>query len=60
VLTVSDRDQFAQSGGMVGLFVEGGKMRFAINVEAAQRARLRFSSRLPALAKRVKEDHALQ
>lgn len=60
VLTVSDREQFAQSGGIAGLFVEGGKMRFAINVEAAQRARLRISSRLLTLAKIVKDDHARQ
>jgi hypothetical protein len=33
-------------------------MRFAINVDAAQRCRLRISSRLLSLAKIVKEDHA--
>jgi hypothetical protein len=57
MLTVSDHIQFAQLGGMVGLFVEDGKMRFAINVEAAQRARLRISSKLLSLAKLVKDDH---
>jgi hypothetical protein len=56
VLTVSDRDEFAQSGGIVGLFVEEGKMRFAINVEAAQRAGLHISSRLLSLAKIVKDE----
>ena len=60
VLTVSDREQFAQSGGIAGLFVEGGKMRFAINVEAALRAHLRISSQLLTLAKIVKDDHARQ
>ena len=58
VLTVSDSDQFAETGGIVGLFVEAGKMRFAINVQAAQRARLRISSRLLSLAKLVKEEPA--
>ena len=58
VLTVSDRDQFAEGGGIASLFVEGGKMRFAINVEAAQRARLRISSRLLGLAKIVKDERA--
>jgi hypothetical protein len=58
VLTVGDREQFAQGGGIAGLFVEQGRMRFAINVEAAQRCRLRISSRLLSLAKIVKEDHA--
>jgi hypothetical protein len=58
VLTVGDREQFAQSGGIAGLFVEHGRMRFAINVEAAQRGRLRISSRLLSLAKIVKDDNA--
>ena len=57
VLTVGDREQFAQSGGIAGLFVEQGRMRFAINVEAAQRGRLRISSRLLSLAKIVKDDN---
>jgi hypothetical protein len=58
VLTVGDREQFAQSGGIAGLFVEQGRMRFAINIEAAQRCRLRISSRLLSLAKIVKDEHA--
>ena len=58
VLTVSDREQFARSGGIAALFVEQGRMRFAINVEAAQRCRLRISSRLLSLAKIVKDEHA--
>ena len=58
VLTVADREQFAQNGGIAGLFVEEGRMRFAINVEAAQRCRLRISSRLLSLAKIVKDDRA--
>jgi len=57
VMTVSDRDRFAESGGIAGLFVEAGKMRFAINLDAALRARLRISSRLLNLAKLVKDDH---
>jgi hypothetical protein len=56
VLTVGDRDQFPQWGGIAGFFVDGGKMRFAINVEAAQRAHVRISSRLLSLAKLVKDD----
>ena len=57
VLTVSDGEVFARTGGIAGLFVEQGKMRFAINVEAAQHARLRISSRLLSLAKIVRDDH---
>jgi hypothetical protein len=58
VLTVGDHDQFAQRGGIAAFIVDGGKMRFAINVEAAQRARLRVSSRLLSLARVVKDEHA--
>lgn len=57
VLTVSDGEVFAKNGGIAGVFVEQGKMRFAINVEAAQHARLRISSRLLSLAKIVRDDH---
>ena len=58
VFTVGDRNQFPEAGGVAGFFVDGVKMRFAINIDAAQRARLRISSRLLSLAKVVKEDHA--
>jgi hypothetical protein len=50
VLTVSDRESFADNGGVVGVFVVGGRIRFAINVEAAGRAGLTISSRLLNLA----------
>jgi len=50
VFTVSDFDRFAALGGVPNLYVEDRRLRFAINVEAAHRARLRISSRLLALA----------
>ena len=55
ILTVGDGDAFARGAGMIGLFVEDGRMRFAINADAAQRAGLRLSSKLLNLAKIVKE-----
>jgi len=58
VLTVADGDQFPRNGGMVGLFIEDGRMRFAINADAAQRVGVRLSSRLLSLAKLVKDTHA--
>jgi len=58
VLTVSDQHRFAEAGGIAGMFVQDGKMRFAINVEAAQRARVHLSSRLLSLATIVKDDNA--
>jgi hypothetical protein len=54
VLTVSDLERFTERGGMVELFVESGRMKFAINVDAVQRARIRLSSRLLGLARIVR------
>jgi len=56
VLTVSNGDNFIRLGGIVGLFVEEGRMRFAINQDAAQRAGVRLSSRLLQLARIFKDD----
>jgi len=56
VLTVSDAAGFARTGGMVELFIEEGRMRFAVNVDALERAHVRLSSRVLALAKIVRDD----
>ena len=56
VFTASDLDRFAELGGVVNFFVENGKMRFAVNIESAQRARLQVSSKLLGLAKIVKDE----
>ncbi len=58
VLTVSDRERFAQTGGMVELFIEGGRMKFAVNVDAVQRARIRLSSRLLGVARIVRDQRS--
>jgi len=50
VLTVGDGELFARHGGVVGLLIEGNKMRFVINPGAALRNGLRLSSKLLALA----------
>lgn len=55
VLTVGEVDRFAQSGGIINLVVENNKVRFEINVERAERARLKLGSQLLSLAKVVKE-----
>ena len=57
VLTVSDGKGFLQAGGIIELYVEGGKMRFAINADTAERTGLRLSSRLLGLAKIVRNGH---
>jgi len=40
---------------MINFFVEDAKMRFVINTDAADRARLRLSSTLLTLAKIVRD-----
>ena len=49
-LTAGDRKAFAGRGGVVGFYLEAKRVRLAINVEAARRARLRISSKLLRLA----------
>lgn len=53
VLTVSDIDGFADHGGMIGFTIEEKRVRFQINLEAADRARIQISSRLLKLARVV-------
>lgn len=53
VLTVGEADHFVQDGGMIGFFLEDNKVRFNINLGAAERAKLKISARLLALAKTV-------
>lgn len=55
VLTVSDAPGFARRSGLVELYVEDGRMRFAINVDALGRSGLQLSSRLLGLAKVVRD-----
>jgi hypothetical protein len=57
VLTVSDGDKFAESGGVAQLILENNRMRFAINVVAAQRVRLQLSSKLLSLATIIKKEN---
>lgn len=56
ILTASDVNRFAELGGVAQLTLENGRMRFAINVGAAQRARLLLSSKLLSLARIVKDE----
>jgi hypothetical protein len=50
VLTVSDIDGFAQTGGMIGLTTVDNRIRFQINLKAAENAGLKLSSQLLKLA----------
>ena len=53
VLTISDIPRFAERGGVISLFRDGKKIRFAVNLQAARAAGLRISSRLLNLARIV-------
>jgi hypothetical protein len=55
ILTVSDAEGFADAWGIVQLFIENNRIRFVINPKAAERARLRLSSKLLSLARIVRE-----
>jgi hypothetical protein len=50
VLTLGEMDHFTESGGMINFVVEGTKIRFQINNDAATKAELKVSSKLLALA----------
>jgi hypothetical protein len=54
VLTISEIDRFTQSGGMIGLALEAGKIRFEVNPEAASRRRLRIDAQFLRLARITK------
>jgi hypothetical protein len=53
ILTVGETEHFAADGGVIGFVVEANKIRFEINLEAAEKANLKISARLLALAKTV-------
>lgn len=53
LLTVGDTEGFAQHGVMINLYLEGGKVRFELNLEAVRSTGLRMSSRLLQLGKIV-------
>ncbi len=51
VLTVGDTDGFLKAGGVINFVLEENKVRFVIEPEAAERNRLKISSKLLRLAK---------
>jgi hypothetical protein len=53
VLTIGETKDFVTKGGVIGFVVEKKKVRFEINLTAARRAKLKISSKLLRLAKRV-------
>lgn len=53
ILTIGETPGFAVHGGIINLIVEGNKVRFEVNIDAAKQANLNVSSRLLALARIV-------
>ena len=53
VLTVSDIEDFCDSGGMIGLLTDQNKINFEVNLAAVRSVRINVSSRLLQLAKDV-------
>ena len=55
-IVVGETEGFAERGGGIQFFLEDNRLRFAVNVDAAQRARLKVSSKLLALARIVHDE----
>jgi len=53
VLVIGEAEGFANHGGTIQFFLEQGKVRFSINIDAIQRTHLSVSAKLLALAKIV-------
>ena len=53
VLTVGDSQGFVDAGGIIELLVQDERMRFEVNLHAANEARLKISAKLLSLAKAV-------
>ena len=56
ILTVGDSEHFVNEGGVIGFCLEGKKIRFEINLNAATQAKLKISAKLLTLAKTVVGD----
>jgi len=54
VLTVSEMEGFTELGGIINFIKEENRIRFEINLDAAEQAGLKISSRLLRLAKIVR------
>jgi hypothetical protein len=51
VLTITETDEGSQVKGIMNLFIEGGKVQFEVNITAAEKVKLRISSKLLRLAR---------
>ena len=53
ILTTGETDEFVRLGGMIGFRREQDRLRFDINVPAAEKCNMTFSSELLSLAKTI-------
>ena len=53
VLTIGDNARFLDQGGMINFILDQNRIRFEVNLKAAQAAHLQLSSKLLSLAKTV-------
>jgi hypothetical protein len=57
LLIVGETEDFTRSGGTIRFFVEENKVRFEVNIDAALRAHVKFSSKLLSLARVVRDSN---
>ena len=55
-LTVGETEGFAVQGGIINSTAEGNELRFEVNLLAAERAGLKISAKMLALAKIVHDE----
>lgn len=53
VLSVSDAENFAKNGGIIGFYIDDGKLKLEINQKVADAAHLKISSKLMEVARIV-------
>jgi hypothetical protein len=56
MLTIGDASEFTREGGVIRLYVESNRLRFAINMDHAKRAKLQVSSNLLKLASGIEQE----
>jgi hypothetical protein len=56
ILTVGEAEHFLESGGVINFLMEDKKVSFEVNAAAAKKNKLKISSKLLRLAKRVIEE----
>jgi hypothetical protein len=56
VLTVADTPGFAKMGGIINFVLDENRVRFEINLKAAERAHLKLSARLLTVAKLIVDE----